>query len=349
MLAPFSRPEATTLIVGVGGCGARTVAALTEDGDRALAGDEGSPVELVMVGTDARDVEASGASRRLLLGAETTRGKGTRGDPRLAREAALEERDRISDLVGSADLCLLTGGLGGGTGGGALPVVAERARRRGALTVAVVRTPAPHEGPRAAAQAAAALDALRPHVCVLVTIHGGDDPVVGQLSLQTHGPLGPRLPGPPEGDWPIGVRSAHQLAPAVGPALSVLTLHGCTVAVERAHEGADPVGPWLIRGTTPVGAVDAANQAKAAWEHLGLSGQACADYQVDARGRAWLLGLQALEAGASTPSWANDGGAAASKRTARTLSRRLGPLTRALLRALGRTAPPPVEHCLVSR
>lgn len=344
LISPFLRPLASTLVVGVGGCGARVISALHDDAQRELLTDLSNPVDVVMVGTDARDIAASGASRQLLLGAERTRGRGTLGDPALGREAALEERDRISDLVGSADLCLLAAGLGRGTGGGALPVVAERARRRGALTVAVVHLPGPEEGPVVAERAAQALAALRPFVCVLVTTRSGPAPRVGRLSIQSAGPVGPPLPGPPEGDWPIGVRCGSPGGEALRP-VQVLTLHGCTVAVEAEPDTTDPSGPFIIREEAPQGAMDAATQAKTAWEHLGLEGQAVASFGVDGRGHAWLQRVQALESTGSAPAWSAAQGRAPAEaqRIAVALSRRLGPLTRALLRAMARTAAPERE------
>ena len=344
LVSPFLRPLASTLVMGVGGCGARVISALAAEAQGDLLNDLDNPVDVVMVGTDARDIAASGASRQLLLGAERTRGRGTLGDPALGREAALEERDRISDLVGSADLCLLAAGLGKGTGGGALPVVAERARRRGALTVAVVNLPGPEEGPLVCARAEQALEALRPFVCVLVTTRTGPSPRTGTLHIHSAGPVGPPWLGPPAGDWPIGVRCG-QPAGAPMTALKVLTLHGCTVAVEAVPGETGPTGPFLIREEAAGGAMDAARQTKTAWEHLGLEGQAVADFSVDERGHAWLLQLQALESTGSSPAWSVGQGqeAASAHRLAGALSRRLGPLTRALLRAMARTAAPDRE------
>ena len=341
LISPFVRPDASTLVVGVGGCGARVIAALNNEADREALSSHSNPVEVVMVGTDARDIRASGANRQLLLGAERTRGRGTQGDPTVGRDAALEERDRISDLVGSADLCLLAAGLGRGTGGGALPVVAERARRRGALTVAVVNLPTADEGAQVCTRAEAALAALRPHVCVLVTTRATAPPRIGALQIHSAGPVGRWMPGPPNGDWPIGVRCG-QSGPAPAGALTVLMLHGCTVAVEQPPGEASVTGPFIIREDPPLGAIDAASQAKTAWEHLGLEGQAVADFAVDGNGRAWLRGLQAVESASASPAWSVAGGQdpLAAHRSALALSRRLGPLTRALLRAMARTSAP---------
>jgi len=120
-------------VVGVGGAGNNTVTRLMETG---IVG-----AECIAVNTDALHLNASGAHQKILIGEKLTKGLGVGGDPRLGRAAIEESRKRIEDLLTDVDIVFITGGLGGGTGTGAAPVIAEIARRKGAITVGVVTTP----------------------------------------------------------------------------------------------------------------------------------------------------------------------------------------------------------------
>ncbi|HEU4673569.1 MAG TPA: hypothetical protein VFS32_11780, partial [Candidatus Limnocylindrales bacterium] len=135
------RPEARSIrVVGVGGAGSNAV-------DRMVA--ERVPnVDLVACNTDAQALRRSIAPSRLRIGAAITRGLGSGGDPDVGRQAAEEDAAAITALVAGADLVFVAAGLGGGTGSGAAPVVAERARQSGALTVGIVTTPFEFEGTR---------------------------------------------------------------------------------------------------------------------------------------------------------------------------------------------------------
>jgi len=121
------------VVAGVGGAGNNTVTRLMENG---VVG-----AECVAINTDALHLSVSKAHRKILIGEKLTRGLGVGGDPKLGRAAIEESRKRIEDLFTGADIAFITAGLGGGTGTGAAPVVAEIARRKGALTVGVVTTP----------------------------------------------------------------------------------------------------------------------------------------------------------------------------------------------------------------
>jgi len=121
------------LVVGVGGAGNNAVTRLME------IGMDGA--ECIAVNTDALHLNASRADEKILIGEKLTRGLGVGGNPRLGRAAVEETRKRIEDLLVDVDIVFITAGLGGGTGTGAAPVVAEIARRKGAITVGVVTTP----------------------------------------------------------------------------------------------------------------------------------------------------------------------------------------------------------------
>ena len=133
------RPEARSiLVVGVGGGGGNAV-------DRMV--DVGLPgVGFVAVNTDAQALRESRAELRVRIGDRVTRGLGSGGDPDIGRRAAEEDAERIGAAVGGADLVFVTAGLGGGTGSGAAPIVAAKAREGGALTIAVVTKPFDFEG-----------------------------------------------------------------------------------------------------------------------------------------------------------------------------------------------------------
>ncbi|MEM2419708.1 MAG: cell division protein FtsZ [Candidatus Bathyarchaeia archaeon] len=121
------------LVLGVGGAGNNTVTRLMEMG---IVG-----AECIAINTDALHLNISKAHRKILIGEKLTKGLGVGGDPRLGRAAIEESRKRIEDLLAGADIVFITAGLGGGTGTGAAPVIAEIAKKKGALTVGVVTTP----------------------------------------------------------------------------------------------------------------------------------------------------------------------------------------------------------------
>jgi cell division protein FtsZ len=120
-------------VIGVGGAGNNTVTRLIEMG---ITG-----AECVAVNTDALHLSASRAHRKILIGEKLTKGLGVGGDPELGRAAIEETKKRVEDLLSNVDIAFITAGLGGGTGTGAAPVIAEIARRNGAIAVGVVTTP----------------------------------------------------------------------------------------------------------------------------------------------------------------------------------------------------------------
>ena len=120
-------------VIGVGGAGNNTVTRLMETG---ITG-----AECIALNTDALHLNASKAHKKILIGEKLTKGLGVGGDPKLGRAAIEESRERVEDLIANVDIVFVTAGLGGGTGTGAAPIVAEIARRKAAITVAVVTTP----------------------------------------------------------------------------------------------------------------------------------------------------------------------------------------------------------------
>mmetsp|Transcript_43285 Transcript_43285/g.92028 ORF Transcript_43285/g.92028 Transcript_43285/m.92028 type:complete len:464 (-) Transcript_43285:219-1610(-) len=151
-------------VLGVGGGGSNAV-------DRMLDTRIGG-VEFWAINTDAQALgrsKAKGASI-LNIGSSVTRGLGAGGDPDMGRLAAEESREEISAMVSGADLCFITSGMGGGTGSGAAPVVAEISKESGALTVAIVTKPFAFEGRRRMRQATEAIDRLREHVDTVIIV-----------------------------------------------------------------------------------------------------------------------------------------------------------------------------------
>jgi cell division protein FtsZ len=120
-------------VIGVGGAGNNTVTRLMEAGITCA--------ECVAINTDVLHLNASKASKKILIGEKLTRGLGVGGDPKLGKAAIEDSRKRIEDLLTDVDIVFITAGLGGGTGTGAAPVIAEIARRKGAIVVGVVTTP----------------------------------------------------------------------------------------------------------------------------------------------------------------------------------------------------------------
>ncbi|MDO9385305.1 MAG: cell division protein FtsZ [Thiobacillus sp.] len=153
--------DAVIKVIGVGGCGGNAVDHMISSG---LIG-----VEFIAINTDAQALKRNQAKLQLQLGNGVTKGLGAGANPDVGREAALEDRERIAELIDGADMLFITAGMGGGTGTGAAPVVAEVAKELGILTVAVVTKPFMFEGKRVRA-ANAGIEALARHVDSLIII-----------------------------------------------------------------------------------------------------------------------------------------------------------------------------------
>ena len=153
--------DAVIKVIGVGGCGGNAVDHMISSG---LNG-----VEFIAINTDAQALKRNQAKLQLQLGNGVTKGLGAGANPDIGREAALEDRERIAEMIDGADMLFITAGMGGGTGTGAAPVVAEVAKELGILTVAVVTKPFLFEGKRVRA-ANAGIEALSRHVDSLIII-----------------------------------------------------------------------------------------------------------------------------------------------------------------------------------
>ncbi|MGD8478261.1 MAG: cell division protein FtsZ, partial [Burkholderiales bacterium] len=153
--------EAVIKVFGVGGCGGNAVDHMIQEGV------EG--VEFICANTDAQALKRTSSKTLLQLGASVTKGLGAGADPEIGRESAVEDRERIIELIEGADMLFLTAGMGGGTGTGAAPIVAQAARELGILTVAVVTKPFVFEGKRQKI-ASEGLEELSAHVDSLIVI-----------------------------------------------------------------------------------------------------------------------------------------------------------------------------------
>src|ERR1044071_10511340 len=127
-------------------------------------------VEFIVVNTDAQALNNSAAPTKLNIGNAVTRGLGAGADPERGRKAALEDHQRIKELISGADMVFVTAGMGGGRGSGAAPVIAQLAREEGALTVGVVTKPFLFEGRQRSRRAELGLAQLSETVDTLITI-----------------------------------------------------------------------------------------------------------------------------------------------------------------------------------
>lgn len=162
-------------VIGVGGGGGNAV-------NRMIASDV-SGVEFWTVNTDAQALAQASAPKRLQVGQKLTRGLGAGGNPAIGQKAAEESRDEIATALEHADLVFITAGMGGGTGTGAAPIVAEVAKELGALTVGVVTRPFTFEGRRRTTQAEEGIAALQSRVDTLIIIP--NDKLLTVISEQT--------------------------------------------------------------------------------------------------------------------------------------------------------------------
>ncbi len=154
--------NAVIKVVGVGGGGGNAV--------RHMISNQVEGVEFICANTDSQALKDLGGSTCLQLGSHVTKGLGAGANPEIGRQAALEDRDRIADVLSGSDMVFITAGMGGGTGTGAAPIVASVAREMDILTVAVVTRPFIFEGKKRALIADAGMKELQEHVDSLITI-----------------------------------------------------------------------------------------------------------------------------------------------------------------------------------
>ena len=149
-------------VVGVGGAGGNAVNRMIEAG---LSG-----VEFIAVNTDAQVLEHNHAGKKVQIGKRVTKGLGAGANPEIGRKAVEEDRDEVAEVLNGADMVFITAGMGGGTGTGAASVIAEIARKQGALAVAVVTKPFKFEGQKRISKADLGLEELKASANTLISI-----------------------------------------------------------------------------------------------------------------------------------------------------------------------------------
>ncbi|RKP55275.1 cell division protein FtsZ [Cohnella endophytica] len=155
-------PLAKIKVIGVGGGGSNAVNRMIENGVKG--------VEFITVNTDAQALHLTKSEQKLQIGDKLTRGLGAGANPEVGKKAAEESREFITNTLKNADMVFVTAGMGGGTGTGAAPVIAELAKECGALTVGVVTRPFTFEGRKRSAQADLGIEALKEKVDTLIVI-----------------------------------------------------------------------------------------------------------------------------------------------------------------------------------
>ena len=168
--------SAVIKVIGIGGGGGNAV--------EHMVNSQVSGVDFICANTDMQALSKMNARTLLHLGGNVTRGLGAGANPEVGRQAAVEDRDRVREVLQGSDMVFITAGMGGGTGTGGAPVVAEVAKEMGILTVGVVTKPFPFEGKKRMDVAEAGIDSLSQHVDSLITIPNAKLlSVLGKVSL----------------------------------------------------------------------------------------------------------------------------------------------------------------------
>src|SRR3989344_2866191 len=158
----LKKQRASIKVVGTGGGGNNTINRITEVGVKGA--------ETIAVNTDAQDLLYTNADKKVLIGKDTTKGMGAGSIPKIGEEAARENESELKAVLKGADMVFVTCGLGGGTGTGSAPVIADLAKKMGALTVGVVTMPFAMEGSRRYENAVIGLEKLENVVDTLIVI-----------------------------------------------------------------------------------------------------------------------------------------------------------------------------------
>src|SRR5512138_2259178 len=161
-MLPQSESFARIKVVGVGGGGSNAVNRMIAEG---LQG-----IDFITVNTDAQALQLSNSPTRVRIGDKVTRGLGAGGNPEIGRKAAEESAEELYEVLKGSDMVFVTAGLGGGTGTGAAPIIAQIAKEVGALTIGVVTRPFTFEGSRRAQSAEAGITKLKEHADTLIVI-----------------------------------------------------------------------------------------------------------------------------------------------------------------------------------
>ena len=154
--------QANIKVVGIGGAGGNAINRMVASGMHG--------VEFVAVNTDSQDLEISSADACICIGESVTRGLGAGARPEVGRQSIEEDRDKVAEQLAGADLVFVTAGMGGGTGTGAAPVVAEIAKEQGSVTVGIVTEPFDFEGFPRRRNALSGIAELHDHVDTLIVI-----------------------------------------------------------------------------------------------------------------------------------------------------------------------------------
>jgi cell division protein FtsZ len=158
----FENLEAKIKVIGIGGGGGNTVNTMIAEGVE--------KVEFIAANTDAKALQTSKAEVKLQIGSKLTKGLGAGANPEIGRNAAIEDADKIREVLTDGDMVFITAGMGGGTGTGAAPVIAELSKELGMLTVGVITKPFDFEGRRRMRQAESGIEELKKHVDALIVI-----------------------------------------------------------------------------------------------------------------------------------------------------------------------------------
>ncbi len=245
-------------VVGVGGGGCNAVNRMVEAG---IPG-----VEFVGINTDTQALMRCGAESRIRIGERVTRGLGVGGDPERGRQAAEESRDELKEAIKGADMVFITAGMGGGTGTGGAPVVAQVAKDAGALTVAVVTRPFSFEGARRKGNADGGVEQLRQEVDTLIVIPNDrllaladENTTVLQSFLMADDVLRQGIQGISElitmpGDINLDFADVRRIMAEAGPALMAIgRSSGENRAVEAAQAAiSSPLLDVSIHGATGI-------------------------------------------------------------------------------------------------
>jgi cell division protein FtsZ len=231
-------------VIGLGGSGCNAVTRMVREQLRG--------VEFIAMNTDAQHLEITEATQRVQLGEKLTRGLGAGGDQAIGRKAAEESRDLIAEVVTGADMIFITAGMGGGTGTGSAPVVAEMAKKSGALTIAVVTKPFAFEGTHRAKTAEEGINTLMENVDTLIIIP--NDRLLDLCDQKTS----------VDGAFRLADEVLHQGVQAIAEVITVPGLINLDFAdVRTIMKDAGPAWMSIGRGTGQNRAVEAARQALA--------------------------------------------------------------------------------------
>ncbi len=231
-------------VIGLGGSGCNAVTRMVRE---QLHG-----VEFIAMNTDAQHLEITEATQRIQIGEKLTRGLGAGGDHTIGHKAAEESRDLIRDAVSGSDMIFITAGMGGGTGTGAAPIVAEMAKQTGALTIAVVTKPFTFEGTHRSKTAEDGINGLMEKVDTLIIIPNDRllDLCDQKMSV--------------DGAFRLADEVLHHGVQAIAEVITVPGLINLDFAdVRTIMKDAGPAWMSIGRGTGQNRAVDAAKQALA--------------------------------------------------------------------------------------